>query len=312
MAPITKTPVMVLQELTIQKGFAPPDFQIVFSNSGTHENRFDYMVAVAGITASGTGPSKQVGKHDAAHNALKILEEMGIYKPSENPVAEFKVPFKESGGSPFKTALNCIVELQNICIEKKIPAPEFNEVSSVGPPHAKEFTFECKIASIMTEAKANTKKLAKQLAAKEMLERMKDLIPDLIDEFSEVDRALKDKDSEAISSYNEMMDIIPDKSVKMDELPYTLKKLMDIKNLRYEDFREDLQTPSEENLKKILDRLEVGYEILPFQENPPLAALILKIDTPFVIIGKGESFEKAKEKALSDAFIKMDFFMQLD
>ncbi|XP_030756678.1 interferon-inducible double-stranded RNA-dependent protein kinase activator A homolog [Sitophilus oryzae] len=134
----TKTPITVLQELTVQKGLAPPDFQIVLSDSGAHEIRFDYTVTVSGITASGTGPSKKVGKHHAAHNALKVLEEVGIYKPSENPVDEFKVPFKESADH-FKAALNCILELLKICMKEKIPVPEFNEVSRVGPPHAKEF-----------------------------------------------------------------------------------------------------------------------------------------------------------------------------
>lgn len=56
-------------------------------------------------------------------------------------------------------------------MENKIPSPEFKEISSIGPPHAKEFTLECRISSIVTEAKANTKKLAKQLAAREMLEK---------------------------------------------------------------------------------------------------------------------------------------------
>lgn len=65
-----------------------------------------------------------------------------------------------------------LVELQTICMENKVPPPEFFEISSVGPPHNKEFTFECKIASITTEAKASTKKMAKQIAAKEMLERL--------------------------------------------------------------------------------------------------------------------------------------------
>ncbi|XP_030756680.1 uncharacterized protein LOC115882628 [Sitophilus oryzae] len=118
----TKTPITVLQELTVQKGLAPPDFQIVLSDSGVHETRFDYTVT---------------SWNNSKWN-WTIEKEVGIYKPSENPVDEFKVLFKESADH-FKAALNCIVELLKICMKKKIPAPEFNEVSRVGPPHAKEF-----------------------------------------------------------------------------------------------------------------------------------------------------------------------------
>lgn len=109
MAQNTKTPVMVLQELTVKNNISPPDYQIVFQVSGTHQNRFDYVVNVAGIQATGSGPSKQIGKHQAALNALRLLQETGLYNPSENPVAAFKVPLVQpTESSPFQQALNCI------------------------------------------------------------------------------------------------------------------------------------------------------------------------------------------------------------
>lgn len=109
MAQNTKTPVMVLQELTVKNNIAPPDYQIVYQVSGTHQNRFDYVVNVAGIQATGSGPSKQIGKHQAALNALRQLQETGLYNPSENPVAAFKVPLVQpTESSPFQQALNCI------------------------------------------------------------------------------------------------------------------------------------------------------------------------------------------------------------
>ncbi|KAJ8964253.1 hypothetical protein NQ317_003556 [Molorchus minor] len=61
--------------------------------------------------------------------------------------------------------------LKDICLENKIPDPIFTPVSDVGPPHSREFTFECSIASIKTVATGSTKKMAKQMAAKMMLER---------------------------------------------------------------------------------------------------------------------------------------------
>lgn len=311
MAQNTKTPVMVLQELTVKKNFAPPDYQIIFQISGTHENRFDFAVSVAGIQAQGSGSSKQIGKHQAAHNALMKLQEMGIYNPSDNPVSEFKVPLRDEN-SPYKSALNCIVDLQNLCLENKIPAPEFIEVSGIGPPHAKEFTYECKISSITTEAKANTKKMAKQLAAKVMLERIKDMIPDLVTEENERCNKLTERDAEAISRFNDLHEVvIPDKSVKIDEIPNTLAKLMKLNNLTFEDFKMDLKAGTEESLERILTKLEVSYEILPFQAKPPMAVLTLRTDTPFVTMGMGSSYEEAKQEALHQAFTMMKCYMKI-
>lgn len=113
----TKTPVMVLQELTVKLGMAPPDYQIIFQISGTHQNRFDFAVSVAGIRANGSGSSKQIGKHQAAHNALMKLKEIGVYNPSENPVAAFKVPLEDEQSS-YKSALNCIGKLIRYILHK--------------------------------------------------------------------------------------------------------------------------------------------------------------------------------------------------
>ncbi|KAF7278090.1 hypothetical protein GWI33_008854 [Rhynchophorus ferrugineus] len=262
MAPTTKTPVMVLQELTVQKGLPPPNFQIVYSISGTHDNRFDYQVCVAGITATGSGPSKQIGKHEAAHNALKLLEEIGLYNPAENPVAEFRPSLKD--GSPLKSALNSIVELQNICLENKIPPPEFIEISSIGPAHAKEFTLQCRISSIVTESTANTKKLAKQLAARDMLDKVKNIMPELITESDMGKKKFLQEHEEVIAKYNFLNNVIPDKCVQVNDMPNTLKKLMVLKDIQYENLKEDLEERSEEALKRILEKLEVEVKTLKF------------------------------------------------
>lgn len=313
MAQNTKTPVMVLQELTTKNGYPPPDYQITFQIAGTHQNRFDFTVSVAGVQATGSGSSKQIAKHQAAHNALMKLKDMGAYNPSDNPVTEFQVPLTNES-SPYKAALNCIVDLQNLCMENKIPPPEFTLISSIGPPHAKVFTYECKISSIVTEAKANTKKMAKQLTAKHMLERIKDVLPELLVEESERVNRLISKDTEAMNMFNDLRDIIiPDKSVKVADIPKTLPKLMKLHDLAYEDFADDLQEGTEESLTRILNRLEVsGYEIVQIQEVPPIAAVILKLDTPFVTMGLDlKSYPEAVKKALKECFTIMDCYMNI-
>lgn len=72
---------------------------------------------------------------------------------------------------PIKTSVNCILTLYELCEENKIPQPIFKEISDVGPPHCREFTYDCMVASVRTRATASTKKQAKQIAAQEMLEK---------------------------------------------------------------------------------------------------------------------------------------------
>ncbi|CAG9759471.1 unnamed protein product [Ceutorhynchus assimilis] len=312
MAQNAKTPVMVLQELAMHKGFGTPDYEIIFAAAGSHQNRFDYRVTVAGIQASGSGSSKQISKHQAAHNALMRLKELGIYVPAENPVASFKVPLRDEG-SPFEPALNCIVELGYITTENKLPCAEFVEISSVGPPHKREFTFDCKMASLTTTATASTKKMAKQIAAKEMIEKLKELLPQLVEQQQSGDVEMKNQITEAITKYQEFVESpIPDRSINLEEMDHSLAKLMYLKRLTYKDFEEDLKIPTEESLIKILDRLEVKHSFKVIQEEPIIIiSLSLKIDTPFTIWDTGDNLEEAKQKALVQSFEIMDGMMKI-
>nr|CAH7762345.1 unnamed protein product [Callosobruchus chinensis] len=92
----TKTPVMVVQELSVKKGLAPPLYDLIVSQMGTHQNRFDYQVTLDGIQAIGTGTSKQISKHNAAHNLLLKLKELGRYNPEEFPVQQFTRELKKN------------------------------------------------------------------------------------------------------------------------------------------------------------------------------------------------------------------------
>lgn len=63
-------------------------------------------------------------------------------------------------------------------------------------------------------------------------------------------------------------------------------------------------------LKRILNKIEVDFEFLELQdEGEPMAALILKIDTPFTTIGLGHDMESAKNDAVDQAFEIMKCFM---
>lgn len=174
-----KTPVMVLQELTVKRCWPPPEYELIrdLTIQGTHINEFHYRVEVANRTAYGDGSSKQIAKHAAAKGLLEVLAKDGLYHPNENPIQSIPgLNEKVASNYPVNTPVNCIQPLNEFCDENKIPTPKFEEVSAEGPPHCREFTYDCRVASITTRAKASTKKQAKQIAAKEMLDRYVDIM----------------------------------------------------------------------------------------------------------------------------------------
>lgn len=160
MAKNTKTPVMVLTELTIKKGYPPPEFNLIYSKDNTHDNEYTFQVIIKNVRAIGSGKSKKEAKQNTAFRALELLQEEGIFHQDFCPDISPKTP-----------SVNCMTTLSNLCFENKLPGPEYKEILDIGPPHCREFTYDCLLGSIKTRATAGTKRQAKQIAAQEMLER---------------------------------------------------------------------------------------------------------------------------------------------
>lgn len=166
MAKNTKTPAMVLTELSIKRGHAAPKFDLIYSNLQGHDNEFTYQVEVEGVMGTGTGKSKKEAKHLAAYNALEGLKAVGICYPdtsSTDPDKMTELP------SPKRNAVNCMSTLADLCAEYKLPEPDYIPLSEVGPPHCREFSYECHVGEIRTRATSGTKKQARQIAAQDML-----------------------------------------------------------------------------------------------------------------------------------------------
>jgi len=312
MANNTKTPVMVLQELAVKKGWQSPEYSIIHARQGTHDNEFHYQVVAKDVSAVGVGRSKQVAKHDAARKALDQLEEMGIYRPGETVV---KAPRSElpntstSATSPVKLSINAIGTLGEVCVENKIPLPRFTEISDVGPPHCKEFTYQCQIASIVTRATAGTKKQAKQMAAKEMLERITHVLPELVAEINEnlfAHQAITDKDNAALETYVQLRKFNrpkPNLAVKIEDYDSNIKNIMHEKSVDLKDiapYFDGQQT--EEALKELLTKLELDYMIEKIENNPCIVSLSLNTDVPFTVLAEGETHEKALQVVVLRTF----------
>ncbi|RZC35062.1 dsrm and/or DND1 DSRM domain containing protein [Asbolus verrucosus] len=311
----TKTPAMVLQEFTVKHGYSPPEYVLAMSKTGTHENEFHYKVNVASVCGLGFGRSKQVAKHNAASKALEILASQGLYDPTSNPAQEFNAQsHRNESDSPLKPPVNFIGTLKDMCCEFKLPYPQFTEISDVGPPHCREFTYECKIASITTQSTANTKKQAKQLAARDMIDKIRDICPELIEQCDVESNALTEKDHEAIKKYNELastLDVIPNRAVDIQDFTLTIKKIMEEKNLKFEDFSEQFANRTKEGLNHIFETLEVKYKIELFQEVPPISCALFGLDTPFTVMAMGSSKESAELNLVNEIYKILDIYMTI-
>lgn len=71
------------------------------------------------------------------------------------------------------------VNFQALCTENNLQPPDYEEVSDVGPPHARIFTYRCRVSTFKEEGIATTKKQAKHEAARKMLEKIQDVVEDL-------------------------------------------------------------------------------------------------------------------------------------
>ncbi|XP_011312769.1 probable RISC-loading complex subunit BRAFLDRAFT_242885 isoform X2 [Fopius arisanus] len=179
-----KTPVSILQEMMVKKG-SVPNYELIHDGGGSHENTFTYRVTCEGLLATGTGRCKKDAKHAAASNMLEaIVKHNGLLplpaSPAKSPVRApppqpKPEPYLQDLNGPF---VNAIGALQDLCADNDLQGPVYNTTSDVGPPHARVFTIECAVASFKEEGVSTTKKQAKHLAAKKMLQRISDVLDD--------------------------------------------------------------------------------------------------------------------------------------
>uniref|UniRef100_A0A0A9ZIW5 Interferon-inducible double stranded RNA-dependent protein kinase activator A A n=1 Tax=Lygus hesperus TaxID=30085 RepID=A0A0A9ZIW5_LYGHE len=198
----SKTPVTILQELLLKKKINPT-YNLILNGGGTHEPIFKYEVAAADQTAIGTGKSKKEAKHNAANELLRIMKatDSAIHSLSDDVTSPYEGVLKE----------NAVGELQDFCCTHRLRFPEYKLTRDEGLPHAKVFSWSCTISSFTTEATARTKKNAKQMAAQEMLLRLKDCLSDII----ETEEALQTRSS-------------PSKDVEMNEaVDLAIQKISD-------------------------------------------------------------------------------------
>lgn len=202
----SKLPVTILQELAMSKKWTLPEYTLIQSVLGTHSTEFHYQVSVNGETAMGIGRSKKEAKRCAASILLDKLS-----KTSDNDSVESNIPKKKI------KLTNCIPDLIALCSKNKLPSPVFIQVSEAGPDHCKEFTFQCKVISVATTGIANSKKQAQHYAAQEMIDKITNILPNLVAEYHNQTLPLPTKEEvKEQSSCMQLSKPEPDSSAKME------------------------------------------------------------------------------------------------
>jgi len=75
--------------------------------------------------------------------------------------------------SVIRDAKNPISGLQELCVQHKLGFPTYVEAGMMGPPHARLFRIRCHAAGFICEGSGLTKKAAKTLAAKDVLDQIR-------------------------------------------------------------------------------------------------------------------------------------------
>lgn len=173
----SKTPVSILQEMMSRLG-APPKYDLIYDGSGTHTAIFKYMVYANNVTAIGSGRSKKEAKHEAARLALEklALHQIADAHPpgAPEPAVEVMTPYKD------KIQENAVGALQVMCCTHDIPQPEYDLIEEKGAPHDKIFTYVCSVSKQREVGIGRTKKQAKQLAAFNMMNRLKESLGEVL------------------------------------------------------------------------------------------------------------------------------------
>lgn len=154
-----KFPVTALQEHCVQRKIPVPFYEDL-PEQIFEENRKIFSVRCCAVNkiSIGQGPNKKQAKHAAA---ARLLDQLGT-----------KVEYSPSFG---ESTQNSILQLLDMCVERNWPLAEFTEIAATGPSHCPEFTVRCTLASLMREAKAPTKKLAKGKVATMMMEVIREV-----------------------------------------------------------------------------------------------------------------------------------------
>ncbi|CRL02681.1 CLUMA_CG015794, isoform A [Clunio marinus] len=175
-----KTPISILQELLSRRGITP-NYELVQIEGAVHEPSFRYRVSFNDKDAMGVGRSKKEAKHAAAKALIDKLTGLNL---SDTFYQQQKSFASNGSGGALNTSSsstnfdeknqmgNPIGVLQEFCMSKHWPPPQYEVEVEVGLPHERQFTIGCLVLKFREVGMGKSKKIAKRQAAQKMWERL--------------------------------------------------------------------------------------------------------------------------------------------
>ncbi|KAF2902797.1 hypothetical protein ILUMI_03391 [Ignelater luminosus] len=271
-----KSPISILQEITQMKNLSLPVYDVHPEVTGYRCNGI-----VGNISASAIAASKKQAKHLCAEQMLKMLqttqeftivfERITHSSVFEDPLQQLQQTTKQLNEPNF----NAIGKLNELCSKNCRHIPTYSELGIVN----QKFVIECKLLSYTTQGQAPTKKRAKQIAAQEMLSRIKPV--DLITASNTKDEEIKIKSSRHTEMDEKVIKLFQHFSVKHkpvnDNLRSTTEADFTTENETLHKIGHTRLLPhdsiSERELREMLNKMGFLYEISEIQNEPLILML---------------------------------------
>lgn len=126
------------------------------------------------------GRSKKEAKHAAAKALIDKLTGMNIsdqfYQTKANLSGNGAASTGSNASFDEKNSMNNpIGMLQEFCMQKHWPPPQYQVEVEIGRPHEKEFSIRCTVLKFCEIGTGKSKKIAKRQAAQRIYERLQNL-----------------------------------------------------------------------------------------------------------------------------------------
>ncbi|KFD50851.1 hypothetical protein M514_08289 [Trichuris suis] len=326
-----KSPVGVLHELCSKRRVTPV-YELLASEGKTHETTFVYRVIVEGLSSNGIGKSKRAAKQCAAARLLERVVQLGAHAEWGLPgeTAEEALDFVRSvtigaggerlngadgtdgeGVSQQSTSNKAAAILHEKCSKSKWFTPVYEDAGVEGPPHNLVFYISVQVGALKEIGCGRNKKLAKQNAARKLLQAVEELS---YEECQEMLAYCKQDMAITIQQpFPEMDEIFrKESSLQMPESiemgTSSLSRTEDEIAKFFSEFdirRDFIRGNHLEMLHRISRQENWDYEFLyAGKDVDGLECFFLQLSTvPVAVVwGSGASLDEAKERAAWNAF----------
>ncbi|XP_033342633.2 protein Loquacious isoform X1 [Megalopta genalis] len=332
-----KTPISILQEKLIKCANSLPVYTEIASTVEFQETKFTNQCTWNEYKVKGVGTTKKEAKQSAAQEMINLLSSKGIIsipcstteneKEDETP-SQSSMNSSNSSASSQGTFVNYVGSLMEFCVANKLPEPCFNNVSSIGLPHNFTFTMNCSVGSLCKEGSGNIKKVAKQNAAKEVLQSLK--VRDIVDELCVQYKNLKLIESTSNNDERTRMTDIYMKirnvtavstkhllvkdyhlalSDKCENILETQKRDLELGHVRQKCYTKDISV-IKSIIKNIFDIPVKTVTIRPKNRKQCIVGVQLRTVPPILQIGISATFKQAEQAALHKLVEYIIIFMK--